>query len=298
MRICHLSDLHFGHHDAQLAGGLAADLTLQKPDLVIVSGDFTQLGTEEEFQDARDFLDTLPAPLFAVPGNHDVPARNLLRRFLDPYGLYRRYIHDDLEPYLVLDGVAIAGIKTSRRFRAELNWAHGSISREQLSRLEDRFADAPPDALRIIVAHHPLMQPDGPVMKPMRLVRRADQALETFSRLGVRLVLSGHFHLSYVRQHGPKTAKEGAPTGLREADTAPILVAQASSTISTRLRGHSNAYNLIDIDKSRISVTVREWTAERWTTKEKASAISEPMAPTTVVSRDIPANPKGSRFER
>jgi 3',5'-cyclic AMP phosphodiesterase CpdA len=290
MRICHLSDLHFGHHDAQLAGGLAADLSLQKPDLVIVSGDFTQLGTEEEFQAARTFLDTLPAPLFAVPGNHDVPARNLLQRFLDPYGLYRRYIHDDLEPYLALDGVAIAGIKTSRRFRAELNWAHGSISREQLARLEDRFASAPPDALRIVVAHHPLMQPEDAVMKPMRLVRRADRALETFSKLGVRLVLSGHFHLSYVRQHGPGTIKEGTPTGLREADVAPILVAQASSTISTRLRGHSNGYNLIDIDKAKISVTVREWTEQRWTTKEKASAISEPSAPTTVVARDTPAN--------
>src|SRR5687768_13590090 len=205
MRICHLSDLHFGHHDGQLAGGLAADLTSQEPDLVIVSGDFTQMGTEEEFQDARDFLDTLPAPLFAVPGNHDVPARNLLQRFLDPYGLYRRFIHDELEPFLELDGVAIAGIKTSRRFRAELNWAHGSISRAQLSRLEERFADTPPDALRIVVAHHPLMQPEGDVLKPMRLVKRADRALETFARLGIRLVLSGHFHLSYVRQHGPGT---------------------------------------------------------------------------------------------
>lgn len=291
MRICHLSDLHFGHHDTQLADGLAADLTSQKPDLVIVSGDFTQMGTEAEFRNARDFLDTLPAPFFAVPGNHDVPVRNLLQRFLHPYRLYRRYIHDELEPFLALDGVAIAGIKTSRRIRAGLNWAHGSISRAQLSRLEERFADTPPGALRIVVAHHPLMQPEGDVLKPMRLVKRADLALETFARLGVRLVLSGHFHLSYVRQHGPGAVNEGIPTGLREAEEAPILVAQASSTISTRLRGHSNAYNLIDIDKSRISVTVREWTDGRWVTVEKASAISEPLAPATVVSQPIPANP-------
>jgi 3',5'-cyclic AMP phosphodiesterase CpdA len=258
-----------------LAEGLSADLTSQQPDLVVVSGDFTQLGTEKEFQAARAFLDTLPAPLFAVPGNHDVPARHLVRRLLNPYGLYRKFVHHELEPFLALDGVAIAGIKTSRRLRAELNWAHGSISREQLLRLEKRFSSAHPDALRIVVAHHPLMQPDEDVLKPMRLVRRADLALETFSRLGVRLVLSGHFHLSYVREHGGGGVKEGAPTGLREADGAPILVAQASSTLSTRLRGHSNAYNLIDIKGGRISVTVREWTAGRWTTMEKASALSE-----------------------
>lgn len=276
MRICHLSDLHFGHHDSRLAAGLHADLTSQSPDLVIVSGDFTQVGSEEEFRAARAFLDGLDTPFLAVPGNHDVPAHNIVRRFLDPYGFYRRYIARELEPTLDLGDIVIAGIRTSRRMRAELNWAHGSISRGQLARLEQRFAGTSADALRIVVAHHPLMQPEGEVLKPMRLVRRADLALETFARLGVRLVLSGHFHLSYVRQHGPEGAvKEAAPSGLREAARAPILVAQASSTISTRLRGDANAYNLIDIDKGRITVTVREWRGETWTTKEKASAISE-----------------------
>jgi len=279
MRICHLSDLHFGHHHTQLAEGLMADLTSQTPDLIVVSGDFTQLGTESEFQTARTFLDTLATPVFAVPGNHDVPARNLLQRFVNPYGLYRRYIADELEPTLDLGDIVVAGLRTSRRLRAELNWAHGSLSRGQLVRLEERFSATSPTALRIVVAHHPLMQPEGDVLKPMRLVRRADLALETFARLGIRLVLSGHFHLSYVRQHGgPSSVTEDAPQGLRKAANAPILVAQASSTISTRLRGDANAYNLIDIDKGRITVTVREWRDGAWTTKEKASAVTEASA--------------------
>ena len=36
------------------------------------------------FQAARSFLDSLSAPWFAVPGNHDIPERNLWRRFFDP----------------------------------------------------------------------------------------------------------------------------------------------------------------------------------------------------------------------
>lgn len=272
MRICHLSDLHFGHHDTRLSASLGADLEAQAPDLVVISGDFTQLGTEEEFETASAFLSTLPAPFFAVPGNHDVPARNLVRRFLDPYGLYRRHIATELEPFLAMDGVAIAGLKTSRRVQAGLNWAHGSISRGQLRRLGQRFEAAPPKALRIVVAHHPLMQPEGPVEKQMRLVRRADLALATFAELGVRLVLSGHFHLSYVRQHQPGEIGEGMPTGLREAEAGAILVAQASSTISTRLRGHANAYNLIDIEDGRIAVAVREWQGSAWSTRERATA--------------------------
>ena len=100
MRVVHLSDLHFGHHDPRLAEGLAADIEGQNPDLVVVSGDFAQVGSEEEFVAARAFLDSLTAPFFAVPGNHDVPAINLLRRFVNPYGLYRRYIAQELEPFL------------------------------------------------------------------------------------------------------------------------------------------------------------------------------------------------------
>ncbi len=60
--------------------------------------------------------------------------------------------------------------------------------------------------------------------------------------------------------------------GPRESAIAPILVAQASSTISTRLRGDKNAYNLIDIDDGVITITVREWQGEGWLTREKASA--------------------------
>lgn len=273
MRLCHLSDLHFGRHDPRIAEALAADVVAQAPDLVVVSGDFTQIGSEPEFIAARQFLDGMGLPYFAVPGNHDVPARNLLRRLLNPYGWYRRYIAGELEPVFEQDGVVIAGIRTSRRARAELNWAHGSISRGQLERLATRLEATTPGAVRIVVAHHPLMQPEGPVEKPMRLVRRADEALETFARLGVRMVLSGHFHLSYTRNHGQ--AVEAAPTGLTRAATAPILVAQAGSAVSTRLRGEANGYNVIDIANGQITVTVREWDGAQWQALERAKAPAE-----------------------
>jgi 3',5'-cyclic AMP phosphodiesterase CpdA len=272
MRILHLSDLHFGHHDEELAAGLAADIAGQHPDLVVVSGDFTQIGSRSEFEAARAFLDALEAPVFAVPGNHDIPARNLLLRFLDPYRHYRRYISEELEPFLELGGVALAGLRTSRRMRAELNWSHGSISRKQLERLREQFAAAAPDAVRVVVAHHPLLQPQAVMETPMRLVRRADLALKTFAEAGVRLVLSGHFHLSYVRRHEHLgEIGEGDLRGPREAALAPVLVAQASSTISTRLRGDLNAYNLIDIDDETIVITVREWHGDGWVTREKAT---------------------------
>lgn len=102
-------------------------------------------------------------------------------------------------------------------------------------------------------------------------MKRADKALEVFSRIGVRLVLSGHFHLSYVRRHEAEgSVKEAAPAGPRYAAAAPILIAQASSTTSTRLRGEPNAYNIIDFQEGEIDIAVREWLGDTWITREKA----------------------------
>lgn len=280
MRLAHLSDLHFGHHDAAVAATLAPELNAQKLDLVVISGDFTQDGEADEFEIARTFIDSLDAPVFAVPGNHDVPQKNLFTRLVNPYALYRRYIDPNLEPFLEVGGVALLGLKTSRRITPDMNWSNGFLDRRQLETIGTRFAAASPVALRVVVAHHPLLYPESGGKIVQRRVRRADKALQTFAAQDVRLVLSGHFHLSYVRVHNaPGSVVEGAPEGLRRAAKAPILIAQTSSTISTRLRGHPNAYNLIDIEDGKIEIAVREWVGSGWATKERNDENVEQPAP-------------------
>src|SRR3954454_332849 len=85
-RLAHLSDLHFGRVDPAVVEGLLRSLEAARPDLVVVSGDFTQSARTEEFRAARAFLDRLPAPTFAVPGNHDLPQWDSVERLGRAYG--------------------------------------------------------------------------------------------------------------------------------------------------------------------------------------------------------------------
>ncbi|MEM6792902.1 MAG: metallophosphoesterase, partial [Acidobacteriota bacterium] len=93
IRLLHLSDLHFGEHsrfqgeDSKELGerfyqGLLANYEAFKaapPDLVIVTGDFAEVGKPAEFRLASQFLETLGGELGVVrerfvfcPGNHDI----------------------------------------------------------------------------------------------------------------------------------------------------------------------------------------------------------------------------------
>ena len=116
-RLIHLSDLHFGAHDSVLVEAVAQRIDEEQPDLVVISGDFTQRARTEQFKEACDFLDRLREAghdVLGVPGNHDVPLYDVIRRFLSPLTRYKRYIDDTLCPLHEVAGVTVLGINTAR----------------------------------------------------------------------------------------------------------------------------------------------------------------------------------------
>jgi 3',5'-cyclic AMP phosphodiesterase CpdA len=270
-RLAHLSDLHFGRINPAAVDGLLRSLEDARPDLVIVSGDFTQAARTEEFVAARAFLDRLPAPTFAVPGNHDLPQWNPIERLLRPYERYRRFIAEELEPLWSDAEVGIVGMKSPQRLPHNLNRAVGRISERQLERVLARLDTLPRDLVRIAVVHHPLLLPEVQrhPLPSHAFTRGAGRALAAFARHQVRLVLSGHLHLSYARRHEP--VSEGPPTvALPAPEAAEIiapmvpppsgaLIVHAATATSTRLRNEPNAYNLITIEEGRIEVEVHAW---------------------------------------
>src|SRR5690606_26580013 len=96
--VLHISDTHFGTEFPDVVEALVALARDQAPELVVLGGDITQRARRGQFEAAGRFVARLPAPVLAVPGNHDIPLFNLLARWRAPYGGYRRIFGHDLEP--------------------------------------------------------------------------------------------------------------------------------------------------------------------------------------------------------
>lgn len=242
--LAHVSDLHFGREEPELTAGLLAALRELGPEAIVVSGDFTQRAKKRQFRAAREFLRELPkVPMLVVPGNHDVSATNLVVRALRPLQRYRKYITEDLAPFVEVPGVAIAGVNTVRIVARK----DGRINPAQVARACEQLRGAAAGAVRVVVTHHPMDLPADDVQHS--LVTRAPVAMEAFAACGVDLFLSGHLHAGLTITTALRYPKAGYAA----------VVAHAGTAISTRTRKEPNGWNAIRISPEKIVVERMVW---------------------------------------
>lgn len=236
VRLVHMSDLHFGRDRPELHQELLDVVNQLAPDLVVISGDLTQRALRPQFRAAQAFIRGLTPPVLSVPGNHDVPLYNVAARFIRPFANYRRMIARDLEPVFEAPGVIVAGMNSVDPF----SWQRGLAREGSVARTCALFRAAPPDTLRVLVAHHPFEQAEEATKTPMQ---GAETALKALAECGLDMVLTGHLHQWAVTPFTMLHEKDGA------------LQVQAGTGLSDRLRGEENDFNLITRDERGISIT-------------------------------------------
>jgi 3',5'-cyclic AMP phosphodiesterase CpdA len=278
-RIAHISDLHFGTTDHRLVDALRADLLDFKFDLLVVTGDLTQRARRSQYEQCMAFLSSLPGKQLIVPGNHDIaPLYRPWLRLFDPYRAYRRYVAQDLDRVYVDDEVLVLGLNTVDPMR----WKEGTVSRDQLQWIESQTSSKRSSHMTILAAHHPLAHVEETGLR--HNIRRNTSLLELLDRLNFDLVLTGHLHESY--------------SGVAASSFSPssrLLVAQASTATSTRVRGHLNGYNRITIAPPRLGIALRTWNDGAFVTERAdqfpLSAIESKLLPTLVAKPEAFTGP-------
>jgi 3',5'-cyclic AMP phosphodiesterase CpdA len=188
---------------------LTADLALQRPDHVAVTGDLVNLGLPGEMAAALEWLRSVGSPdrVTVVPGNHDIYVR--MRR--DPgTARWQDYMRANAEgagygddqhafPFVRRFGrIALVGVNSAIATMPVL--ARGRVGRDQLERLGRVLYMLGREGLtRVVLIHYPPLPGQS---SPSRKLLDAEATQEVLVQHGAELVLHGHNHtntLAYCR---------------------------------------------------------------------------------------------------
>lgn len=175
-RIALLTDLHVspGNRNSQKLKEVVAEINADPTQIVIVSGDLTNEGSDEELKCVKGILDGLKKPQFVVPGNHeDQWSQSACKRFVDMWGS-DRFVTE-------LDGMVIVGINCGPYMKA----ADGHIKQEDLTWLDETLSKHK-DKRVISVNHYPITYED---------LDNYDQYINLLSKYRVAVHLCGHHHI-------------------------------------------------------------------------------------------------------
>ncbi len=243
-------------HRRDVLAKLVADLHVQHPDHIAITGDLVNIALPAEFAQAAAWLKTVGSPhdVSLVPGNHDAYALSARGHFARAWS---DYLQGDEPmagiaslPYVRRRGpLALIGVSTAVPTAPFMATGHlGHAQRAALERILPQLAQE--NLCRVLLIHHPLHSAPG---RWAARLRDSAELIEVIKRHGVEMVLHGHDHRhATVWFEGPR---------------GPIpAIGVPSASAAPGGHHHPAAYNLFAIERDnsgwRIAQRVRGFTNE------------------------------------
>lgn len=224
LTLIHISDLHAGspYFVPNLLERAIVEINDMRPDLLLVTGDLTEMGFRQDYLLAKSYLDRIECrQRLVIPGNHD--SRNV------------GYVHfealfGDRSVVWHGDGLTIVGVDST-----EPDLDHGHIGRARYPWLEEQFAH--PADFRIFMLHHHLLPVPG-TGRERNVVYDAGDVIEVLQRCRVDLALSGHKHVPYAWR------------------LEDFFVVNTGTACSLRLRGMMKpCYTVIELGEDTVEIS-------------------------------------------
>lgn len=204
MLLAQITDLHirprgqlaYGVSETNLYAEHAIHALLRlvpRPDCLLVTGDLTEEGLDEEYRIVTELLDRLPFPAYVIPGNHD--RREPLRRAFAGRG------------YLPATGplnyaVSCGELRIIALDSLDEGVGAGALAPGTLDFLEAQLAARPGQPTLVMLHHPPFMTGIGH-MDAVRLLNGAAELERIIAaHPQVQRVLCGHVHRSIQQVFG------------------------------------------------------------------------------------------------
>jgi 3',5'-cyclic AMP phosphodiesterase CpdA len=238
------------HEEPRIEPGLADLIERVDPELIIASGDLTHRGRRAQHERAADFLQGLGRPIFAVPGNHDIPY-SPIARFTRTYEQFERR-WQTIEPTYRSERMHVVGLNSVRP------WLHqsGRIRAGQLEDAARRLAEAAPEALRIVVLHHHLL--GAPWRSRKRPVAARSRVLAGLVDAGAELIVAGHIHQAAVSERHEFEVVSGEVRG------AIVAIAPGLGQPRPNRRGEARGLLVYESEEDALSVQTYIWRGDDW----------------------------------
>jgi 3',5'-cyclic-AMP phosphodiesterase len=218
MKILHISDLHYRESSDvwALLKEAAKQFEILRPDIILITGDLTNDGLDEQFQRAKHFIASLDfCTVLIIPGNRDI-ARTIIPSAVERSDL-EYFLLTHPEPVNVLDEMdTLEDVNHGRQgkffdhfegteffYRADGVAAVGlnstpEITARQMETAVQHFNKGQSGELRIFCAHHSFLPVPTKKLKPGDTVPRSADILQTLIELNVDLLCCGHIHRTHV----------------------------------------------------------------------------------------------------